>query len=169
VQITRALTSTPVLAAAVGALAVASSVLARRAPVDVLHGVRLGMTPSEVRASFDGGMAGDAGRPGGEARGRWEAAPGCAGGALVWTGEGASPEGVRWARFEFHDGQMMAARLRVAAADPSARGDHLVSSSTAVLAREPTEAGAALVLLARGCEQHEAEVTALLAGAPLRR
>ncbi len=161
----RALTSTPVLVAGAGVLALAVTVIARRSPVDALHGVRLGMTAPEVRASFDGERTGEARA----ARGRWEDAPGCGGDALVWTGDGASSEGVRWGRFEFHDGRLMAARLRVAPTDRSARGEPLVSSSTAVLAREPTEAGAAVVLLARGCEQHEAEVAALLAGAPLRR
>lgn len=77
---------------------------------------------------------------------------------------------VRWARFEFHRGALMVVRLRADAADPSARGERLSATTTVVLAREPIAGGEVAVgLLARGCEEHEAEVSALLAGAPLRR
>jgi hypothetical protein len=145
---------------AVVGIVAASFLAASTGRIDEIHGVRLGMTAAEVQARFDAA-------PGG----RWNAAPGCEGGALEWAlSEGASPQHPRWARFEFHEGMLVAVRLRASGDDPSAKGDRLSSSAGAVLAREPLlEGTVAIALLARGCPDQQDEIRQLISGGPLRR
>ncbi len=132
---------------------------ARSAPLDELHGVRLGMTVSDVKAGFDEGS-----------RGGWYDAPGCSGMALEWAPREPGKGPVRWARFEFHEGTLMGVRLRAAATDASAGGEPLETSSSAVIARQSMPGDAvAVALLARGCKEHQAEVEQLLGGGPMRR
>ncbi|WP_438007383.1 hypothetical protein WME89_00830 [Sorangium sp. So ce321] len=125
-----------------------------------IHGVELGMTASEVVQRFDAGSTG-----------RWSEASGCAGRSLEWSrGDAAPAKAPFFARFEFQDGLLMAARVRVTPEDPSARGAPLETSAQVVLSREPRDDGSsAIVLLARGCPEHEAEVEQLLSGGPVRR
>ncbi|WP_437839245.1 hypothetical protein [Sorangium sp. So ce1153] len=122
-----------------------------------VHGIELGMTASEVVRRFDAGPTG-----------RWSEAPGCAGPSIEWSrGETAPARAPLSARFEFHEGLLMAARVRVTPEDPSARGARLETSAQFVLAREGRDDGSSLiVLLARGCPEHEAEVEQLLGGSP---
>ncbi|XXX82227.1 hypothetical protein WMF30_26055 [Sorangium sp. So ce134] len=128
--------------------------------VFAIHGIELGMTASEVVRRFDAGPAG-----------RWSEATSCAGPSIEWSrGEAAPARAPVAARFEFHEGLLMAARVRVAPEDPSARGARLETSAQFVLAREARDDGSSMiVLLARGCPEHEAEVEQLLSGRSARR
>ncbi|WP_433927438.1 hypothetical protein AB3662_30520 [Sorangium cellulosum] len=125
-----------------------------------VHGIELGMTASEVVRRFDAGPAG-----------RWSEATGCAGPSIEWSrGEAAPERAPLSARFEFHEGLLMAARVRVTPEDPTARGARLQTSARFVLAREPRDDGSSvIVLLARGCPEHEAEVEQLLGGSSATR
>lgn len=151
---------TLVLGLVILGVAAASFLVASAARIDEIHGVRLGMTAQDVQRRFDVAPAGT-----------WDAAPGCAGGALEWAPSGgASAQVPRWARFEFHEGMLVAVRLRASGADPSARGDRLTSSLGVVLAREPLPEGTvAIALLARGCPDQEDEIHQIISGGPLRR
>ena len=144
----------------VAVIGVASFHAANTARIDEIHGVRLGMTATEVERRFDAAP-----------EGRWNAAPGCEGGALEWApSEGASPRHPRWARFEFHEGMLVAVRLRASGDDPNARGGRLSSTTGAVLAHEPLPGGTvAIALLARGCPDQQDEIQQLISGGPLRR
>lgn len=125
-----------------------------------IHGIELGMTASEVVRRFDAGPTG-----------RWSEATGCAGPSMEWSrGDAAAARAPLSARFEFHQGLLMAARVRVSPEDPTARGARLETSAQFVLAREARDDGSSvIVLLARGCPDHEAEVEQLLSGSSARR
>jgi len=124
-----------------------------------LHGVRLGMTIPQAKAGFDLGP-----------KGQWSVAAGCEGGSLDWKPEDAASTSVRWARFEVHDGVVVALRLRLAPDDPNAGGERLQTSDDAVAARETLGEGeVAVALLDRRCLEHAPEVSQLLAGGPMRR
>ncbi len=151
----------PVVAVALGVLLVGSLAYrhAREARMDEIHGVRLGMTMTDVRAHFDEGLAG-----------RWREALGCGGVGLEWEPDRESKGSVRWARFEFHEGTLMGVRLRAAAADPSAAGEALETSPAVVVARQSMPGDAvAIALLSRGCTEHQPEIEQLLGGGPMRR
>jgi len=151
-----AILAVALMAAVIGGLTVRQLRLAR---LDELHGARLGMTPADVRSHFDEGP-----------RGHWREAPGCGGIGLEWAPDAHTKGAVQWARFEFHEGMLMAVRMRAAAADPSVGGEPLEASSAVVVARQSMPGAAvAVALLARGCPEHQAEIDQLLGGGPMRR
>jgi hypothetical protein len=119
-----------------------------------VRGVRLGMTPREVRERFAAPGAGQwrAGSEGGEVVLEWSPA----GGAAAAEGEVA--------RFEFHSGMLVAVRMVLPASDPDAQGATLGVSSASVMARRGlTNGRVEMTLLARDCPTHAAEVRRLLA------
>lgn len=113
-----------------------------------LGGLRLGMTPDDVRSRFSPGLGSfrsDATGPD----------P-----ALVWEAPGIAP-----ARFEFHDGQLVAVWLVVGEASDDARGPSLETTPGAVLARTPRPDGeVSAVLLSRTCPTHRLEAERIAAG-----
>jgi hypothetical protein len=66
------------------------------------------------------------------------------------------------ARFEFHDGQLVALRLRLADSHPESLGDELLRSPQTLLHRAPGPDGTvAVVLLSRTCPTHREEALRL--------
>jgi hypothetical protein len=132
------------------ALCVIASACSSSGPaIDELHGVRLGMTPAEVRARF-------------EPEGAFSVTPGSEGEIrLDWRATGDQP--VTEARFEFHEGLLVAVRA-THGADTLVSVQRLDVSPWAVrVARVGDDNRAETVLLARGCPAHESEVQELLA------
>lgn len=122
-----------------------------------LRGVYLGMTPREVRDRFVAPAP----------NGRWRTSSGDGDLVLDWFPENTpgptSAPSASPARFEFHAGLLVAARLDVLATDPDAIGSPLVVSTATVLARRGSGNGRVEVtLLARECPTHAAEVRRLL-------
>ncbi|MBX3275090.1 MAG: hypothetical protein KF729_32800 [Sandaracinaceae bacterium] len=114
---------------------------------DPILGVRLGMTPAQVRDRF-GTAAGGTFR--GEAQGEDF--------ALVWAPPEASRSPVRAARHEFHVGQLVAMRLTLDPAAPAAQGPPVELTELSVLTRERVGSDVALTWLARACPTHAEEV-----------
>ena len=114
------------------------------APEPIL-GVRLGMTPTQVRDRFD---------PAGPGTFRSEAMDEDF--ALVWEPEADSA--VRGARHEFHLGQLVAMRLTVSEDAPEASGAAILTTDLSVLTRESVAEGVAITWLARSCPTHADEV-----------
>lgn len=111
----------------------------------VLHGVLLGMTPSDVRDRF-------VGQPQGVWHSEMRADP-----VLVWTAPGTT------ASFEFHGGILVAVRMLVRASDPAAQGRSLDVSNASVLVRRlQTDGRVEVTLLARDCPTHAEEVRRLI-------
>jgi hypothetical protein len=114
-----------------------------------LGGLRLGMTPDDVRARFSPG------------RGAFRSEVSGTDTALVWEGEAAEP-----ARFEFHDGQLVAVRLVLAPGASDASGPGLVTTPGTVLSRTERSDGAIdAVLLSRTCPTHREEAQRIVAEA----
>lgn len=113
-------------------------------PVEV-HGVTLGMTPSDVRGRFDA--------PGpGVWHSEMRADP-----MLVWTAPGTT------ATFEFHGGILVAVRMLVRPTDPAAQGRPLdVSNASVLVRRVQTDGRVEVTLLARDCPTHAGEVRRLI-------
>ena len=113
------------------------------------YGVRLGMTPAEVRATFAPPAATDA-------RWRLDASREI---ALEWSGSGRS------FRFEFHGAQLMAIRAVLERKDPSTQGLALDVTNATVLHRHARGDGRVEVtLLARDCPSHAEEARRLISG-----
>ena len=110
-----------------------------------LLGVRLGMTPPQVRDRFDPGSGGSFRS---EAMGEDF--------ALVWTPVGSGT--VLSARHEFHLGQLVAMRLRVTSDSEIAEGLPIEVTPLSLLARDRVTEGVAITWLARSCPTHTAEV-----------
>ncbi len=106
------------------------------------RGVALGMTEAQVRLSFRDAAAG-----------AWTDAPSCRGPALEWTRTQPGP-GTRWARFELHDGWLVAMRLHT---DAPSGPPHAAQTWSAVRQDRPFEGGTATTVVARGCPTHAAE------------
>lgn len=117
------------------------------APLRV-EGVLLGMTPSQVREAFTP-----------PAEGTLRSTPGPEGDlALEWGGRA----GDAVARFEFHEGVLVAARVVLSSDDQAARGPEIEVRQGAVVHREPGPDGIRLTLISRDCPTHADEVRALL-------
>ncbi len=115
-------------------------------------GVRLGMTLSQVRDRFE--------HPGG-----WSTAVGDDGLVLLhWSPEG--PSELREVSFEFHEGLLVALRGKVSGAfrDPSLNGSDPLTVDVAVVRQvtENQDGSRDLLLIARSCPSHRAEVATLL-------
>lgn len=116
---------------------------------EALAGVRLGMSPRDVRDRFRG--AGE---------GKWQTRIGGATDdtALEWSADRESPGAIR-ARFEFHLGMLVAVRAHLREPPTS---EHIEVTPKTVIVRTPSEGGTELVLLARDCPTHHAEAESLV-------
>lgn len=166
-----------VVGLALGGVLVRAAIVSSNAggPVEI-HGVRLGMTPRDVRDRFA------AFSPGGQ----WRTTAAAGELALEWlpastpaastpppippaandggTAEPQPPSAAAPARFEFHNGLLVAVRLVVPPSDPAAHGAPVDVSTASVLARRGrTDGRVELTLLARDCPTHAEEVHRLLA------
>lgn len=109
-------------------------------------GLRLGATPDMVRDRFAGVLF------------RTELGEDV---ALV-TDMPLAPGIEPGARFEFHDGQLVAVRLLLASEHPDAPGDRLVATPGTVLSRTPEADGRVrAILLSRTCPTHRDEAERL--------
>ena len=120
---------------------------------DPILGVRLGMTPAQVRARFAPGAAGTY---------RSEAMDEDF--ALVW--EPSAGGDVLGARHEFHEGLLVAVRLSVTTAADVADGPPLEATPLSLLTREVVSERIALTWLARSCPTHAAEVERRMQSVP---
>lgn len=137
-------------------LAVACSMFAcdRAAPAEAIPGVRLGMSPRDVRERFDGGAAG-----------AWQTKVGGGAGAsddtvLEWSARDEHSRATQ-ARFEFHLGMLVAVRAHLREATVAERVD--LTEKTVTL-RAPGEGGVGgtdVTILARDCPTHREEADAL--------
>lgn len=119
------------------------------------YGVRLGMSPRDVRERF-------------------------AAGAGTWTSEATTDDYcVRWSpiaghaavapetvTFEFHTGALVAVRSELPTSASFAGGPALIVTGSGVLRRVRTGTHVHVDLLARDCPTHAAEAAALAAAAP---
>lgn len=106
------------------------------------------MTPDDVRARFSPG------------RGTFRSEVSGTDTALVWEAPGAEP-----ARFEFHDGQLVAVRLRLVPSAAEADGPALRTTPGSVLARTAGADRVDVVLLSRTCPTHHDEAERIVSGA----
>lgn len=116
----------------------------------VVEGVSLGMTPAEVKANFKEGAHGD-----------WLDKTGCDGLAYEWKRktEGPAPaSGITWARMEFHDGLLVAYRVKL---DHHTRKRLVEVMSAAVREERATPEGETITILSRSCPSHQAEAEQL--------
>ena len=115
-----------------------------------LWGVRLGDSSSMARDRFRA-----------PAPGAWTSTAG-KDATLTWLAvSSASP--VASARFEFHDGMLVATRMELAPGAEAARGAPLELSRSAIVAREPAGDRTRVTLISRSCPEHADEVKQLLA------
>ncbi|MGA7122771.1 MAG: hypothetical protein WBY94_21910 [Polyangiaceae bacterium] len=106
------------------------------------RGVRLGMSEDELMRSFVDAEAGD-----------WTKGWSCGGPSLEWTRRAAHAQ-TRWARFELHDGRLVALRIHSDQLLPDGRA---LETSAAVRQDIPYEDGTATTIVALGCPTHAAE------------
>lgn len=78
---------------------------------------------------------------------------------LTWA---ASPTAAPAARFEFHNGMLVAVRAELAATDPLTKSEPVSVSAAAVASRTAST----YTLIAKDCPVHRAEVESILARAP---
>lgn len=117
--------------------------------IPTIDGVRLGMTPEQVRRRFAGGSSAS-----------WHTE--IDGGDLRLIRASAG-ELDREARFEFHNGMLVAIRLDLREDAPLAAGEPLVISAGSVLTRAREESGRVkLTVLSRDCPTHADEVSRIL-------
>lgn len=140
---TRLVLAALAVAAALGAgVAIASRALSDPRPS--IYGVRLGMTADEIRARID------------EAHdGTWSASADSGEWVLEHT------QGDTHARFELHDGQLMAIRVD-APLTAALAGAPLEVTEGTVLTRREHDGRIAWTLLSRSCPTHRAEAEALV-------
>lgn len=121
--------------------------------VPSVRGVRLGMTPDQVRDRFEGGAT---------ASWRTEIA-----GLDLFLIRAPGGSLDRDTRFEFHNGMLVAMRLDLPADAPEASGEPLAISPGSVTARTPEPADRVrLIVLARDCPTHADEVSRILSDSP---
>ncbi len=141
-------------------LATLGSACTKGSAVPDFYGVRLGMTPGEVRTRFT--------PPGSFAS---KATP--TDYAMTWEPKGTASRDPYQASFEFHDGILVAIRARVPDSADFAKGHHYVVSTATVLRRLParaTQEGPAkgpsewvqVDELARTCPTHAAEAARII-------
>jgi hypothetical protein len=116
-----------------------------------VRGVRLDMTMESARAAFVDGAAGD-----------WSTPPGCCGTALEWTRTAVGATQTRWARFEFHQGGVVAIRVLSDAPPPRTR-QFIVTPALVSETRAGADGSTSTTVLSRGCEMHAPEVRQLVA------
>lgn len=133
------------------ALALATAGCTRTEAAEALPGVRLGMTPRDVRDRFEGGGAG-----------AWQTKIGGGAGAsddtvVEWSAQGPESR-VATARFEFHLGMLVAIRGHLREPIGAERVD---STPKTVTLRKPAGGGTDLTILARDCPTHHDEAEGL--------
>ena len=117
----------------------------------VVEGVRLGMTPADVRRSFSLASAG-----------RFQSEAAGPDFALAWSPN--RPGGLRSARFEFHESLLVAVRLRGRRGSAAAlEGRAFEQTPGSVLARRAGPNVTDVIWLSRACPTHANEVARLLA------
>lgn len=82
---------------------------------------------------------------------------------LDWKAVAPSRATLAAARFEFHNGMLVAVRADLPAGDALASGPPLATSPASVLVREKREGGVGYRLIARDCPAHRDEVSRILA------
>lgn len=116
------------------------------------HGVRLGMTPREVRDRFD-------------VHGDFRVSTDAATDDITMRFEPAPPAAVTSAQFEFHMGALVAVRADVTKSDPAWSGDETTATRAEVLHRDRKASTTHIDWLSRECPTHAAEANRL-AGKP---
>jgi hypothetical protein len=141
-----------VLLTGLGATSLVASAVARcdDGPPSVL-GLRLGLTPDMLRARFaDASFRTELGED------------------VALVSDAAIAPGIEpGARFEFHDGQLVAVRVTLASEHADGRGEPLEVTPGTVLSRAPSarwdgDSAVHVVLLARTCPTHRGEAERLL-------
>lgn len=122
---------------------------------DAIPGVRLGMSPRDVRDRFDGG-----------GQGAWQTKVGGGVSAsddtvLEWSASGETTRATH-ARFEFHLGMLVAVRAHLREPATSERVD---LTTKIVTVRTPGGGGTEVTILARDCPTHHEEAESLAAKA----
>jgi hypothetical protein len=122
----------------------------REAATEPVPGVRLGMTPRDVRDRF-------------QEEGTWQTKVGGGAGAsddtvVEWTAR----DGASHVRFEFHLGMLVAIRAHLR--EPIAT-ERIESTAKTVTLRRPGSSGSDVTILARDCPTHKDEAEALVARA----
>ncbi len=116
-----------------------------------LPGVRLGMSPRDVRERFEGGRDG-----------AWQTKLGSGtkdDTVLEWNAADGKSRAVH-ARFEFHLGMLVAVRAQLREPSPKEQVDF---TARTVTVRMPQDDGTAVTILARDCPTHHEEAEALVA------
>lgn len=114
------------------------------------RGVRLGLSASDTRASFQTSGQGEwSSEANPEPSLRWKAS---AGGLI------------REAVFEFHQGMLVAIRMKVDPSSLDAQGAPLQVTPAQVISRERVEGDVVVTVLSRSCPTHTTEVLRLLQG-----
>ena len=122
-------------------------------PADPIPGVRLGMSPRDVRDRFDP-----------EAAGTWRTNVASGPGAsddtvLEWTSSAAAEKSkASDARFEFHLGMLVAVRAHLR---EGSSGERIETTPRTVTVRTPQGGGTEVTLLARDCPTHHEEAESL--------
>jgi hypothetical protein len=117
-------------------------------PLD-FHGVRLGMSPGDVRSRFEPG-----------ANGAFTSEAGSSV-LLHWSPNGRSS--VAAAEFQFHNGMLTYLHAEVDNADPLAGGPTLWIGPTSVVERKPGPRTTKVLSIARDCPTHAGKVQELVA------
>ena len=123
----------------------------REGAADAVPGVRLGMSPRDVRDRFDG--AGE---------GTWQTKVGGGAGSsddtvLEWSAAAPTSRATH-ARFEFHLGMLVGVRVHLREAAASERVD---LTPKTVTVRTPAGGGTEVTILARDCPTHHEEAESL--------
>lgn len=120
---------------------------------DAIPNIRLGMAPRDVRDRF---------KPGGTDPGAWQTALGPGDDTVLeWTSHDPKAP-VSDARFEFHLGMLVAIRAKTA--DKVAK-EEISTTPRTVTAKEPSEGGSTITVLARDCPTHKDEAEGFAARA----
>lgn len=117
------------------------------------HGVRLGMTPREVRDRFD-------------VRGDFRVATGSATDDVTMSFAPAKPTSIESVRFEYHMGALVAVRADVTDTDPAWSGDPTIVMRAEVLHRERAASFMHIDWISRECPTHAAEANRLAGTKP---
>ena len=123
-----------------------------RLEADALPNVRLGMAPRDVRDRFE---------PGGQGSWTTSVGGGAEDTAIEWKATDAAAK-VHAARFEFHNGMLVAIRATTADAPPAS--EQIAATPTTVSVRRAAtgpERGTELAVFARDCPAHKEEAQAL--------
>lgn len=125
---------------------------ARDGGADLLPGVRLGMSPRDVRDRFDGG---------GEGAWQTKVGPGASDDTVLEWSTSAPTSRATHARFEFHLGMLVAIRAHLREASVSRPTVDLSPKTVSLQSAGPPGAGTDVTILARDCPSHHDEAESL--------